>query len=291
MRFVFIGHNYETASMHMRGVSITNALNKQGIEAHYTINEKIKTVKVDKSTVCVFIKVVWPDTLARVKAAGARLVYDIIDNWTWSNLNHPFDYVIASNEAHKAHIESLVGKKKRVVIIPHLHTNPTRKRKTINNLNTVGYIGMDKQFAMTNEAIDYCKKAGLKWFQAAGGDAKCVERDTMMLDLGLVYAAPEMGQYGLKYDYVVKYKPATKLTNLFSYGIPALFNPTTAFLEVVAQDEELRYLVVNSKEEIYKKIWELKNDPKKLRFLSDHCFALAEKYHMDHAREYYTKLT
>ena len=288
MRFVFIGHNYETASMHMRGISIANKLNKQGIEAHYTINEKIKHAKLDGKTVCVFIKVVSPDTYARAKQAGSHLVYDIIDNWTWSNLNHSWDCVIASNDAHKAYIESLG--KKRVVVIPHLHTNVARRRKDINSIRTVGYIGLAKQFGATHEAADFCKKAGLRWYQATGSDAKTVEQETMTLDLGLIYATPAMNQSGLKYDYVVKYKPATKLTNLFSYGIPALFNPTTAFLEVIEQDEKLQYLVVNSKEEMFKKVWELKNDPKKLKIISDHCYGIAEKYHMDRASEYYKKL-
>jgi hypothetical protein len=264
---------------------MSNALNKQGVEAHYTINEKIKDVKIDKNTICVFIKVVWPDTFNRAQQAGAHLVYDIVDNWTWSNLNHPWDCVIASNKAHKAHIESLV--KSKVVIIPHLHTNIIRRRKEIKKILTIGYIGLDKQFSITADATRFCKKAALKWYQASGGDAKTVEKETMILDLGLIYATPAMNQLGLKYDYIIKYKPATKLINLFSYGIPALFNPTTAFLEVIEQDEKLKYLIVNSKEEMFKKVWELKNDLKKFNILSDHCYGIAEKYHSDHASEYY----
>lgn len=287
MRFVFIGHNYETASMYMRGISIAKALQRQGIEAHYVINEKIKSVLIDKETICVFIKVVWPDTLKLAKDAGAKCVYDIIDNWTWSNLRHNWDFVIASNkEHHKFITEQNISS----IVIPHLHTNFNKTRKAISTIKTVGYIGLDKQFVITKEMKGFCSKSGLKWHQGGGGDYKTVEKETLQLDLGLTFVMPAISKSGLNYDNIMKFKPATKLTNYFSYGIPALFNPTTAFTELISADPELQYLVVFKIEDIFNKINELRKNTTKFNDISNRCYALADKYHMNNAKEYYSRL-
>lgn len=288
MKFVFIGHNYETGSQHMRGVAMAKALQSQGIDAKYTINEKIRNVVIDKDTVCVFIKVVWPETLKLARKNGARLVYDVIDSWVWSNVKHNWDYVIASNKEHKQYLSTLCDSK--IVIIPHLHANK-RYQKPISKLETIGYIGLDKQFSITAEMQKFCKKADLNWYQSGGGDPKTVEKETLNLDLGLIYATPEMGKLGLNYENTIKFKPATKLTNLFSYGIPTLFNPTTSFDEVVAQDNELQYLRINSIDEMCRKIIELKKHPEKLVNLSNRCYALSEKYDQSQAKEYYLRFT
>lgn len=303
MRFVFVvfksSGRPRTGSQHMRGYAVIEALKRQGVETHIVTHENLQDAPIDKNSVCIVIKVVMPSTVAHIKKRGATIAYDIIDNWNWKVFNMTqternftkllaFDTVIATNKAHAAHIAKYHNGK--IVIIPHLHTNVNRKRKGLNDIKTIGYIGQNEQFALTKEMTQYCNNNGLQWYQTNGGDYQTVEQETLKLDVGLIYATNAMQSEDLNYEYVMKFKPATKLINYFSYGIPALFNPTVSFMEAISSDPVLKYLVVNTPEDIYKKINELRENIELYKDLSNRCFSLSETYHLDNAKRFYTQL-
>ena len=273
----------------MRGWAIYDSLKRAGMDVHIVTNDNLKAAPIEKGTVVVIVKTIIPETIAYCKKRGAYMVYDIIDNWNWKALTMGWNCVIASNFEHAKFLTR--HHKGKVVVIPHLHTNVDRKRISSTEIKTVGYIGMDKQFAITNEMQIFCAKSGLQWHQSAGGDPVQTETETLKLDLGLIYATPAMTALGLNYEYVMKYKPATKLTNYFSFGVPALFNPTVAFMEAIDPDPKLKYLVVNSPSDIYKKINELRANPEMYKSLADKVFVLAEKYHLDNAPKFYKMLS
>jgi hypothetical protein len=303
MRFVFIVYEAKgkprTGSQHMRGYAIVDALKRQGVETHVVTHEDLRNAPIDKHSICIIVKAITPDIVSHAKKRNATVVYDMIDNWNWKVLNMPqtvkgmplsfgFDVVIANNKAHAAHISKYYNG--RITIIPHLHTNIHRKRKSIDVINTIGYIGLDKQFALTKEMTQYCNNNKLQWYQANGGDYQTVEQETLKLDVGLIYATNAMQSEGLNYEYVMKFKPATKLINYFSYGIPALFNPTIAFIEAIESDPKLKYLIVNTPIDIYNKINELRENNTLYKDLSNRCFSLSEIYHLDNAKRFYSQL-
>lgn len=288
-RTVLVTYNQRTGSQHMRGWAVYDALKRAGRDVHIVTNDNLKDAPIDRSSTVIIVKTIISETIAHCKKRGAYMVYDIIDNWNWKTLTMGWNAIIASNNEHAKFMAK--HHKGKIVTIPHLHTNVSRKRISNTDIKTIGYIGMDKQFALTKEMQTFCAKSGLQWHQSAGGDPVQTETETLKLDLGLIYATSAMSELGLNFEYVMKYKPATKLTNYFSYGVPALFNPTVAFMEVVDQDPKLKYLVVNSPGEMYNKINELRAKPEIYKDLSDRCFALAERYHLDNAPKYYDLLT
>jgi len=288
MKFVFITYNNTTASMHMRGTMPAQALRRAGHDVYCVTHGEVENTPMDQNTICVVVKVINQDVISYIKRRRAKIAYDMIDNWNWNNLNSNFDYVIASNESHAQHIKKFYNGK--IIIIPHLHTNVARRRKSIPSIKTIGYIGMVKQFDISNEMLNFCIKRNFTWFQAGGSKIATVENETMKLDLGVIYISQAMEKLGLKYEYIRNFKPATKLTNLFSYGIPCLFNPTVSFMEVVASDPGLNFLVVRNKNEIFSKIDKLYNNFNKFKELSDRCYSIANNYHLDNADKYYSRL-
>lgn len=289
MKYIFILYDYGTASMNMRGIAVSESLRKAGIDARCVTNDQLNDVKFDKDTIATIIKVPQESTINHLRRHNAKIVFDIIDKFNWESLlKLDFDCVIAANQVHQNKISNYF--KKQIVIIPHLHTNAARKQKTISTINTVGYIGQSIQFPISSDMQKYCHKRGIKWFQAGGDKAKTVEEETLNLDLGVVYIDKSIERHGLDYESVANYKPATKLTNMFSYGIPALFSPTASFMEAIAPDPVLQFLVVNSVDEIYKKVDQLRADNDLYHDLSKRCLIIAENYHIDHASKYYGRL-
>lgn len=291
MRYIFVLHNFTTPSQVMRGVNIAKELNRCGIEAHCVTQGDLKSIKIDKKTICIMVKVFDKSVVNYVRKHKGIIVYDQVDKFDdWDILKTEFDYIIACNESHIDKIKS-INSKSKVVLIPHLHV-VTKPRKFITGINTVGYVGQIIQFCMEDEIKKYCTRNRLKWYVSEGNIPKTYESETLNVDLGVIYVDDTVHKnstkHVLNYKNIVKYKPATKITNYFSYGIPCLFVPYNSFLEVIKPKPNLNYLVVNNKDEVLKKIDELRSNQQLLTSLCDDCYELGQQYNISMAKNYYT---
>lgn len=269
----------------MRGLAITKALKKAGFDAQYINNDQLNDVQIDDDTIGIIVKIPYLDTIKHLRNCNAEIVFDPIDNWKWGNLQFGYDIILANNKVHARQLARFFNGK--IVIIPHLHTNINRLRKKTSIIKMIGYIGSPKQFGMTEEMKTYCAENDLEWFQTSSDNTEIVNEVTQKLDIGVIYLDKSMERFGLNYNNVVTYKPATKLINVLSFGIPCLFTPTVAFMEVVDMDKALDFLVVRSKKEVYEKINALKDDASLYQNLADRCAAVSEYFHTDNAVEYY----
>lgn len=291
MRYVFILHNFTTPSQVMRGINIAAELNRCGIEARCVTQGDLKSVKVDRKTVCVMVKVFDKAVVNYVRKHKGIMVYDQVDKFdNWDNLKTNFDYIIACNESHVNKIKS-INSKSKIVLIPHLHA-VKKPRKIITKIDTIGYVGQIIQFCMENEIEKYCMHNKLKWYVSEGNMPKTYESETLNVDLGVIYVDDTVHKnstkHVLNHKNIMKYKPATKITNYFSYGIPCLFVPYDSFLEVIKPKPDLNYLVVNSKKEVLEKIDELRSNSKLLASLCDDCYELGQQYNISKVKSYYT---
>lgn len=285
MNYVFIIQTTQLGSAVMRGVAVTRALQLAGVDAQCITNNKLHKARIGPDTVAFIVKQPHPETIKHLRAKKATVVFDPVDTDVWSHLGLGYDIVLANHARHAKHISTVF--KGPVVIVPHLHTNTERCRKDVQEVKTLGYVGLPHQFSITEDMERYCGERGFLWRQSRSEDTQTVHEMTMAIDLGVIYLDKSLERQGFSFHHAIKYKPATKLINMLSFGIPCLFTPTVAFMEVVSLDPTLRFLVVNSVDQLYEKIDTLISDKALYRDMAIRGAAVSERFHMDRAKELY----
>jgi hypothetical protein len=286
-KFVFVIYNNETASMHMRGIAVSKALNRHNIESQCITNEQISKVNIDENTICVIIKVPFERTISHIKKHNGKIAFDPVDSWDWNRLKFDHDIVIAAHDKHANHMAQFY--KGPIISIPHLHTNVNRTRKKVGQISTVGYVGQHLQLTAGIELKEYCRLNKLKWHMANKKTHSEIEKETLTIDIGVVYVDKSVEDRGLNLNYnnIIDFKPTTKMMNFFSYGIPCIVNDGYySFGQVINADKDMSWLSVKDKHDLLKKI-SLLRDRKLYSILSNKCYAAAEPYHLDNAVEYY----
>ncbi len=275
----FISNEPERASSYMRGRVVSDHLKKFGVGSCF----RSDSGHGKENEVFVYIK-----NYGKASNKNGLSVYDPIDNFNLGKVAiNSFDYIIASNEKHKSYIEKYTSKK-NVVIIDHLHTNTKRKRKEQIELKNVGYVGVKSEFSLHKEMPSVCSENGLSWVYMDPHSKWSYNEDTlasnaMKLDLGVIFFNSSLNGY----DTRINYKPSNKLTFLFSFGIPVLHVPHVSYNKVIEPFEDLKFLLVNSYDEVKQKIKFLKENKEFYQKMSNLAFEAAELYHMDKAYDKY----
>jgi hypothetical protein len=287
MRLIFILYDYVAGSMQMHGNFVIEALRRAGVNVKAMLYTDFK--KPENDSIYVLVKVMQDpqkDIVKKIRSkSNSLIVYDPIDNFNWDNLKLGFHYIIANNEAHAVEIKKHTNAK--TIIIPHFHTNLTRKRKEITEINTIGCIGSTIQLCGVKQIVDECILRNLKWYSAVSDNPKEVEQQTLKLDVSLIYINEEINNRGLLLKNTIAFKPTTKLINVLSYGIPCFFTPYNSYLEIVQKTPELEWFIINNIEQAFKKIDKLRSNPDLLNKMCELVFKAAEPYHLDNCHKYY----
>ncbi len=284
MNYVFIVQN-RLGSAVMRGIAVARALRVAGVSARCVTPDQLRKARISRDTVGILVKAPHPWAINHLRRHKATVVFDPVDTLEWHHVGRDYDIVLANNQVHADRISTLF--KGDVVVVPHLHTNVQRVRKDVKEIQTVGYVGLPQQFSITAAMKAYCAKKKLRWRQGRSEVTRTVNKMTMKLDLGVIYLDESIERYGFSLHHAVTYKPATKLINVLSFGIPCLFTPTVAFMEVVDLEPALRFLVVDSVDQLHEKIDALVADKDLYGELAKRAVAASEHFHMDRAKEFY----
>jgi hypothetical protein len=279
----------------MRGVFTSKALNSIGYKTSCILDKDLDVEKIESEKIFVFVKYDNLGLTEKVKQKGSTVVFDIVDSKkSWLEYKSNIDFVIAGSDVHIQHIRSNFSGE--CLRIPHVITNTCDNfklqfRKSLESeIKTIGYIGTPKTFTDPNDFHNYCVSNDMKWLMGMPTvTANNNIQMTTCVDLGCIYYTHEKQRFG---GTVTSTKPATKLMNFFSFGIPALFTHYDSYVEEIVRYgyHDLLWCLCNSKHSMFDKIKILRRDNSFYKSLGDQSFELSRNFHVSKIEEIYKPL-
>jgi hypothetical protein len=292
---VFIGMPERTSGL-IRGIQISQKLpNSRFISAndHWNIMNNISNETV------IFIRQIDEKYARHLKNKNCKVGYDLLDrpvadhhndwksgikkdlNWSRYSLNY-IDFMIVNNTSTKAKIsESYKGE---IFIIPHHNVNLQKHKRDLNKkIECVGYIGTSDQMLLQDELNSFCKDNSLKFLCSHPNTVDECNEALQKIDIGVIFVDAD----GYK-DYVLKYKPNTKLSNFQSYGIPTVSCKYDSFVEFGKGE----WIQADNKEFFLDRLKCLLENKKFYSDLSDAGYEHGLKFHIDEiVKKYYQQFT
>tara|TARA_R110001583_G_scaffold27302_7_gene97748 strand:- start:10237 stop:11145 length:909 start_codon:yes stop_codon:yes gene_type:complete len=258
------------SSSEVRGIQIANQIGG----SFFDVDTQRFTLGNRFYSNIIFVRVYRRNLAKKIKelsSGESRIGFDIIDrpvadlhkcqrenpiasDIDWSDLiDDLVDYYIVNNIASKKKLEKHILSHQKIYIIPH-HVAPDRvwsEKKLKDKVKTIGYIGIKDQLSAKDDISNFCKERNIEFIcEHPETREGCVEL-LSKIDVGIVYL-----ENNIRNDYVIKYKPNTKLSNFQCAGIPAVITEYESFKEFGGEC----YLVGNTKEEFFKNLSKLVTD-------------------------------
>ncbi len=214
------------------------------------------------------------DTVARIRDAGVVQVWDPLDRYDWRAIGRYAPYVdafLAANHTHAVVLRRRYGLP--ATRIPHHHCNMDEVTIAPDRTPaTLGYIGGRDYWPLNRRLV---RRLDYPVFSSVETPRPMVE-GYLGVDVGFAYRVDANA---------VSYKPATKLVNFMSFGIPSVLNPETGYLEVARHGEACLY--AQSKKEFAVLLDELAGDLPLRRRLGEAGVEAARPYHIRSVAEQY----
>jgi glycosyltransferase involved in cell wall biosynthesis len=195
---------------------------------------------------CVFIRDIELSHAIKLKAAGHKIVYDVLDRpvadlhieqksnpktteINWKKYVHScIDVFLVNNSLCKEKLDPYLGNHQSVIVTPHhVVSNDIIPKNNIEKIpKKVGYLGVQNQIHQIDKIRNFCKDNNLDFVST---DLKTKEECVEFLkdiDIGIVFL-----EENDRTQYVLKYKPSVKLINFQAMGIPSVCSPYESFKE------------------------------------------------------------
>ena len=174
--------------------------------------------------------------------------HPLMSEMDWSTLvDNLIDYYIVNNKASEKMLKKYILPHQKIYVIPH-HVAPNEvweERGVKERVETVGYIGIKDQLTAKDSISNFCKERGINFVcEHHSTRQQCIDL-LSEIDVGIVYL-----ENSLRNDYVIKYKPNTKLSNFQCAGIPSVITEYESFKEFGGNS----YLPGNTRDEFFKNL-------------------------------------
>ena len=269
MKVCFVVKDLRVGSALLRGYQVSQALSQLGVLSR-TIDWDGLTTEVlsdlDDWDIVLFVKEWSPDLAAKIKQqTSARLILDVYDNY---NLHKTIDRegdhcelvdaFIVTGVYHQIALKRwFLGEDRPIGIIPHHHTNFASVVNDITKpIKTVGFQGDFSNHlsrALERKLQHFCDSHNLEWLTFYGQKTakQCVDLPFMevnniihhqlsLIDVGIIFppkrvpGKPPPSVHDPLFELLL-YKPATRLLNFLSHGVPTICYPYISHLEVCVQ--------------------------------------------------------
>lgn len=269
MEICFGVSNLRVGSALLRGYQVSQALSQHGIVSK-TIDWgelAAETLPIPRDCDIVMLVKEWHPGLAmKIKQqTRAKLILDVCDNYHLHRMichkNEHFELVdafVVTGTYHQIALSRFfLDEKKPIWVIPHHHTN---FRNIVNDVTkpvkSIGFQGdtlnrLPRSFE--EELQGFCSLHGLEWltFYTQKARKQCatlpfeeindvIHHQLNLIDVGIIFPPkrapqkPAMSVDDPLFELLL-FKPATRLLNFFSHGIPAVSYPYVSNLEVCVQ--------------------------------------------------------
>jgi hypothetical protein len=230
-RIIMVGRGSKAGAWPIRGDQLGTAIGAQ------VLNDGLANANLVGVDLAVIVKRIRPEDLARLHAAGTRIVWDIIDAWPqpignwWARdvcvkwLRDEFrrikpSAVVATTQCMEADCAKFGVP---VLVLPH-HARPHMARAPLRlEIKRVGYEG-GLQYLGSWAAILHKACAARGWLFETNPPA--------LTELDVVVAIREQNGYAAK-----NWKSNIKLANAQGCGIPCVLNRERAYLETACGGE------------------------------------------------------
>jgi hypothetical protein len=249
----------------------------------------------------IFIRQIDERYAKHLKNKNCRVGYDLLDrpvadhhnDWKsgnkkdldWSRYkSNQIDFIIVNNTLTKVKMMEFY-QQNQIYVIPHHHVNFRKDRRDNNKkIETIGYIGTADQMLLQDEVQDFCNRKNLKFLCSHPNTVDECNSALQKIDVGVIFIDDD----GYK-DYVLKYKPNTKLSNFQSYGIPTVSCKYSSFFEFGRKD---LWLPANDKADFMEKLNWLIETKNFYDDVSSESYTHSSKLHIDEViKDYYLQFT
>jgi len=268
MKICFIVYALNVGSAFLRGYQITESLARHNIKADILnwpdLAIKLSCEKSLEYNIFIFVKE-WSQDLAGMikKKSKGKIIIDIVDNYqlhdefTCNKVSYDLaDLFIVPTTYQKILLTQrfLNYKKKPVWVIPHNHTNFYNLINDVTRpVNCIGFQGtISNRLPKTLEKKlkNFCKSHKIKWrnffiqeikllynFLPISKINQLIQHQLDSIDIGIIFPPDNSGIKNIiKMEKstmeLILFKPATRLVNFLSHGIPTICYPYTSYLEV-----------------------------------------------------------
>lgn len=247
---------------------------------------------------CVFVRDINLSHARYLKRAGRQIAYDLLDRPVsdlhiqqqtnknslevdWSRYVHDcIDIFIVNNKNCYDKLASLINNNQKIVIIPHhIITGNIVLKNTKKEIKNVGYLGIADQIHDCEKIKIFCNSIGLEFItENISEKNKCIDF-LKNIDIGIVFINKDN-----RTDYVLKYKPNTKLTNFQAFGIPSVCCEYSSFSEFAPSNS---FLSVNSTKDMLKSIGLILNNEQKRNELIEKSLQNAKRFTINEISKIY----
>jgi hypothetical protein len=322
LRICFVVSSFSVGSAHLRGVQVSNALVRLGIDSqvHSWLEfEEDAALHLSGFDVYLFVKEWNHDIALKIKNdTNCKVVLDILDNYLLhdrlirrDSKYELIDALIVSNTHHKIALHCLgFGVTKPIWVIPHHHTNfhcwANNTAKPVQCIGFQGDITNRLPEELEQDLRDFCNSRGMKWraFYTHTTQESCahlspteintvIHEQLRSIDIGIIFppVLPD-GITGVDervWRYLL-FKPATRLINFFSHGIPTICYPYVSFLEACVDSGYSLFCC--DKKSLFRLLEQLVIDGTQRQLAAEQGMTIASKYSLDRIiPAYYTHLS
>jgi hypothetical protein len=236
------------------------------------MGEKYNPTEGYENDLCIYIKPELGTVFAKHSYVDLVDSYDTA-KWVVALTDLP---MIVTSQLAKEYLEHKFPVVNQIVIIPEHHCNFERARRTRNEVTTVGYIGVIKEFLpYVDEITEKLEKAGLKFIpDYYFRDRQDVVDFYKKIDIQLIWRPR-----------AIRLKNVMKITNAMSFGIPTVSFPEHWFSEL---DEY--YVHALNIDELVASIVKLRDDQELYKSYAEKGILKAEEYHIDNIIKLYRAL-
>ena len=198
-----------------------------------------------------------------------------------SYIDEAIDFYIVNNSYQKDELSKHTNS--RIFIIPH-HTVNFENLRTCHGKSAkrFAYVGLPSQIDNVEEIEEFCKSLGAEFkIYDPKSREDCVSflKD---IDVGIIYLDKENKWY----NEIIAQKPATKLVNFQSFGIPTICTKYNSFKEFGGGAN----IFVNDFEQLKKSIKMVIEDENLRTEISERAYLNAQKYSIDNVSNYYREI-
>lgn len=242
--------------------------------AAYMLNARLNPASGYENDVCIYVKPHVPVNEDFKFEGDAYL--DILDGYGLVPVlqKHPEVPVIVFSDLDVETLSRVV--KNKIICIPHHHVNFDRIKRERNKVKKVGIIGTEFAFQQVPNEI----KEGL------------AKRNMQYLEYSTFYPRQSVVDWYRQIDLCLVWRPYQKhlsnpfkIVNAGSFGVPSICLDEPAFKEV-----EGCYMPVNSLEEFFKTLDEVRTMPEMYQHYADKCLEKMEEYHIENIAKKYQAL-
>ena len=247
---------------------------------------------------CVFIRDINIGHANYLKSKGRTIAYDLLDRPVadlhvqqrsnidiveidWKKyVKDCIDVFIVNNKNCRDKLLDVIMPHQKIVIIPHhiIRGNEV-SRNTKKEVKNIGYLGTFDQLHDQKKISEFCKNLGLNLLISNASERKDCIDFLKNLDIGLIYL-----NRNDRTDYVLKYKPNTKLTNFQSFGIPSICCNYSSFHEFAPQES---FKSANNLKELFDAIHEIVNNNQRRNDIIESGIENAKRFTVDNIAKMY----